>query len=83
MAVENIVVKSSKWKEEDLEMLFDDEEVHFTEETTIPRLMKELNIFPSTSQAIRAGRTGDISEGFTDRFKASKKRTLWIWNPTE
>jgi hypothetical protein len=43
--------------------------------------LKEMNIFTSTSEARRAGRDGPIPQGFTNDFKASKKRRLWIWNP--
>lgn len=81
--IDNIVVKSSPWTEDDIATLFGDEEVHFTEATDLPGLLKEMGIFRSTSQARQAGRTGDIPTGFTDRFKASKKRMLWIWNPTK
>ena len=58
------------------------EEVHFTDAQDLPNLLKELGVFPSTSEARRAGRTGPIPEGWTE-LKASKKRMLWIWNPTE
>lgn len=81
--IENVVVKNSKWKESDIEMLFGDEEVHFTEANDLPTLMVELDIFPSKSEARRAKREGPIPTGWTDEFKASKKRRLWIWNPTE
>lgn len=81
--IENVVVKHSKWQEKDIELLFEDEEVHFTEATCLSVLMKELGIFSSTSEARRAGRVGPIPEGFTFEFKANKKVRLWIWNPTE
>lgn len=81
--MENVVIKQSAWTERDVELLFGDEEVHFTEATDLSVLMKELGVFKSTSEARRAGREGPIPEGFTDRFKASKKRMIWIWNPTE
>ena len=81
--MENVIVKNSNWKESDIETLFGDEEVHFTEANDLSVLMKELGVFPSTSEARRAGRVGPIPEGFTEEFKASKKRRLWIWNPTE
>ncbi len=81
--MENVIVKTSNWKESDIETLFGDEEVHFTEANDLSVLMKELGVFPSTSEARRAGRVGPIPEGFTEEFKASKKRRLWIWNPTE
>lgn len=81
--IENIVIKQSAWTDRDIELLFGDEDVHFTEATDLPSLLKEIGVFPSTSQARRAGRVGDIPTGFTHAFKASKKRRLWIWNPTE
>jgi hypothetical protein len=85
--VSNVVVKRSAWTERDIELLFGDlegnvETVHFTEAQDLPNLLKELGIFPSTSEARRAGRGGPIPEGWTE-MKASKKRMLWIWNPTE
>ena len=83
MTTENVIVRQSKWKESDIELLFEDEEVHFTEATCLSVLMKELGIFASTSEARRAGRVGPIPNGFTFEFKASKKHRLWIWNPTE
>lgn len=79
---DNVVVNSSAWEQEDLDILFGDEEVHFTNFTDLPSLMVELGIFPSKSKARHAGRAGDIPSGFTNKFKASKKRMLWIWNPT-
>jgi len=79
----NIIVKQSAWTDRDIELLFEDEEVHFTEATDLSVLMKELGIFKSTSDARRAGRVGPIPTGFTFEFKASKKAMIWIWNPTE
>ena len=83
MNIENVIVKDSAWQESDIELLFESEDVHFTEATDLSVLMKELGIFKSTSQARQAGRVGPIPEGFTFSFKASKKRSIWIWNPTE
>ena len=83
MNIENVIVKDSAWIESDIKCLFGDEDVHFTEATDLSVLMKELGVFKSTSQARQAGRVGPIPEGFTDRFKASKKRSIWIWNPTK
>lgn len=83
----NIVVKDSKWKESDITTLFGDwngdvEEVKFVDDMPMPNLMVELGIFPSTSKARQANRIGDIPSGWT-QYKASRKVTLWIWNPTE
>jgi hypothetical protein len=81
--IENVVVRNSAWIEEDLKTLFGNEEVHFTDCDELGVLMRELDIFPSASAARRAGRSGDIPSGWTGEYKASKKRRLWIWNPTE
>lgn len=83
MTVQNVVVRQSAWQESDIELLFEDEEVHFTDVDDLSVLMKEMGIFESSSAARRAGRVGPIPEGFTFNFKASKKCRLWIWNPTE
>lgn len=83
MVIPNVVVRHSKWQEKDIELLFEDEEVHFTDATCLSVLMKEMGIFRSTGESRRAGRVGPIPEGFTFEFKASKKVRLWIWNPTE
>jgi len=78
---ENVVIDNGNVRESDITILFGNQPVHFTKCTTMQALMKELGIFPSTSEAIRAGRSGPIPNGFTCEFKASKKRRLWIWNP--
>lgn len=83
MTIENVIVKQSNWTERDIELLFGDEEVHFTDADDLSILMKEMGIFTSTSEARRAGRVGPIPSGFTFEFKASKKCRLWIWNPSE
>jgi len=78
----NIIVKSSDWAHSDAKTLFEDEEVYWTDSQDISVLMKELGIYESTSKARQAGRKGPIPSGFT-QFKASKKITIWIWNPHE
>jgi len=88
MTVENVIIKNSAWREEDLAALFGDldgnvEQVFFAESDELSALMRELDIFPSASKARQAGRVGVIPAGWTAEFKASKKRRLWIWNPTE
>jgi len=79
---ENIVIKTSKWTEQDIKTLFGEEDVSFVQADDIPDLLVKLGIFKSKSQARRANRIGDIPTGFTDGFKASKKHRLWIWNPS-
>lgn len=81
--IENVVIKGSAWLESDIETLFGDEEVFFAESDELGALMRELGVFPSASAARRAGREGPVPDGWTAEFKASKKRRLWIWNPTE
>ena len=83
MTAENIIIKGSAWRESDAETLFGDEDVYYAESDTLEALMRELGVFPSSSAARRAGRGGPVPEGWTHEFKASKKRRLWIWNPTE
>ena len=81
--IENVIITSSPWQESDVKTLFGDEQVFFAESDELSALMRELEVFPSASAARRAGREGPIPDGWTAEFKASKKRRLWIWNPTE
>ena len=83
MAIENIIITGSAWLESDVETLFGDEQVFFAESDEMGALMRELGVFPSANAARRAGREGAIPDGWTAEFKASKKRRIWIWNPTE
>ena len=79
----NIVVKSSKWTNRDIEILFENEHVHYTECTDISTLLKEIGVYDSISRAKRDGKCGPIPAGFTFSYKASKKHRIWIWNPDE
>ena len=81
--IENIIINDSAWRESDIKTLFGDEQVFFAESNEMSALMRELEIFPSASAARRAGRVGPIPDGWTEEFKASKKRRLWIWNPAK
>ena len=83
MTIENIIITGSAWVESDIETLFGDEQVFFAESDEMSALMRELGVFVSASAARRAGREGPIPDGWTAEFKASKKRRIWIWNPTE
>ncbi|ATN93526.1 hypothetical protein [Pseudoalteromonas phage J2-1_QLiu-2017] len=82
MVTDNIVVSSSPWLHTDITTIFGDEEVLFVPDTSLPTLLAELGIYKSTSKARQANRVGPIPKGYTE-FKASKKKTLYIWNPTE
>jgi len=79
--IENIIIQNEHLHQTDQEILFGDEDVHLTKTTDLPNLLVELGIFKSTSEARRAGRTGEIAKGWTSEFKASKKYRIWIWNP--
>lgn len=83
MTIENVVISTSDWLESDIETLFGDEQVFFAESDEMSALMRELGVYSSASAARRANRFGAIPDGWTAEFKASKKRRLWIWNPTE
>lgn len=78
----NVVVKSSPWTQNDLDILYGDEDVIFVDDVPLPNLLKELKVVKSTSEARKNGRVGDIPKGWTE-YKASKKVMLWIWNPSE
>lgn len=83
MAIENVIITGSSWLESDVKTLFGDEQVFFADSDEMGALMRELGVFPSASAARRAGREGPVPAGWTAEFKASKKRRIWIWNPTE
>lgn len=80
--IENIVVKSSPWLKSDIETIFEDEKVHFSNAADLPNLLTEVGVYKSNSEARRNNRIGAIPLGYTE-LKASKKRRLFIWNPTE
>lgn len=80
--INNIVISHSPWLASDIPTLFDDEEVLHCDAQDLPNLMVEVGAYPTTSKARHAGRQGAIPQGYTE-FKASKKRQLFIWNPTE
>lgn len=62
--IENVIIKNSSWRHEDIEALFElDEEIHFSECELIPNLLVELKVFPSTTAARRANRVGSIPLG--------------------
>lgn len=82
----NIIIKHSNWEDGDINLFFagvDEElthdDIHFSDATTIEELMVELGHFPSNGQSRKAGRHGPIPVGFT-KFKAGKKRWIWILN---
>lgn len=80
--MENVIIDNEFLLPTDAQTLFGDEDAVITTETDMPRLLVSLGIFKSTSEARRAGRTGEVPGGWTE-YKASRKRRLWIWNPTE
>lgn len=78
----NIIVQNGNVLSGDQKTLFGDESVECIEPMSIPDLMLKFGIYKSKSQAIKAGRTGQIPNGWVE-LKASKKVYMFIWNPTE
>lgn len=81
--IENVIIKSSSWRDKDVPLLFGGEPVHFSDAQSLPELLVEVGAFPSKGQARKAGRSGEIPSGFTFEFKANKKMRPWIWNPID
>lgn len=80
--IENVIIDGPHVKDRDHEIVFGkDKPVHRTATKDLPNLLKELGVFNSTGEARRAGRDGLVPSGYTE-LKASKKRRLYIWNPT-
>lgn len=84
--IENIIVKNSKWNEEDFKLFFapdepiDLKQIHFTKQDTIEGLAYEIGAYKSKGEARRAGRFGKIKVGWSN-FWINKKHKVWIWNP--
>lgn len=78
----NIIIDNGNVLPTDQHTLFQDEEVITLPVMTLPDLLVQMKVYKSKSECARAGRTGPIPDGFTE-LKASKKVTMWIWNPTE
>ncbi len=81
--IENLVVIDSPFTERDIDIIFDKDldVVIRVPDIDLSNLMVTLGIYPSTSKARNAGRVGKIPLGYTE-YKASKKRMLYIWNPS-
>ena len=75
------IILGDKWTDLDLWSMFDGEPVRISSAIDLPNLTKEVNAYKSTSEARRAGRTGDIPKGFSNKLKLSKKIYVWIFNP--
>lgn len=88
MRTDNVVMKNSKWTEEDLQWLFnhwgdnkpDYKHIHFSEANTLEQLMVEIEAYPSKSKSRSARRFGSIPTGWSV-LQATKKHKLYIWNP--
>lgn len=78
----NVVINNPHVLPSDLNTLFGNEPIHFSTAKDLQTLMLECKVYSSKSQAMKAGRAGPIPSGWTV-FKASKTKTLWIWNPSE
>lgn len=78
----NVVISRSDWQPRDIEIIFEEESVVFSDHMTLDQLLKELGVYKSTSDARRAGRHGPIPFGYSE-IKASKLVKLFVWNPQE
>lgn len=78
----NIVIDNGNVLPGDIFTVFGLAEVLVLPPMSLPDLMVKVKAYPSKSKAIQAGRSGEIPQGFTE-FKANKKLTIWIWNPSE
>lgn len=78
----NIIIQNGNVQSNDAKCLFLDEPVINVQPQDIQSLLVSLGIYKSKSKALADGRSGLIPIGFT-KFKANKKTTLWIWNPSE
>lgn len=78
----NIVMDTSNVLATDIRTLFGEEPIFWSRAKDLQTLMMECGIYKSKSQAMKAGRAGPIPSGWTV-FRASKTKTLWIWNPSE
>lgn len=77
----NVVIKTSPYQERDLHTLFGDEDVIFKDVTDLPRLLADLGIFKSTTQARKAGHSGELPLGWS--VLGTKKKRVFLWNPSE
>jgi hypothetical protein len=78
--IENILMAESDYNSDDIETIFGYELIHMSYASDLPNLLVEVGVYKTTSEARRAGRTGEIPKGYTE-LKASKTRRLYIWNP--
>jgi hypothetical protein len=78
--IENVIISTSDLLPGDKELIFQDEEVFYTETLDLPSLLVEMGIYESKGQAKKAGRVGVVANGYSE-VKASKIRRLFIWNP--
>lgn len=80
----NIVVNNGNTLPQDIITLFGEEDVitYVEDKTTMTDLVVKLGLFKSKGQARKAGRVGDIPEGWTV-VKGNRKTFLFIWNPSE
>lgn len=79
----NIIIDGEFLQSTDPSTLFVDEPIRFVDNCNdLTDLVVMLGLFPSKSQARKAGRVGPIPEGW-NVIKGNKKTPLYIWNPTE
>lgn len=55
-----------------------DKFVKLDSESRFPHLLRQIGVFPSTSQAMKQGWNKDIPEGFSEWFIGQGKNKKWI-----
>jgi hypothetical protein len=78
--INNFIIKSSKWEEGDVELIFGDEDFEVVDINTIQDLCILTKAYKSFGECRRTGRWGDIPKGYSE-IKLSKKIRAYIWNP--
>lgn len=78
----NIIIQNGNIQPNDAKCLFLDEPVINVQPQDTQTLLVSPGIYKSKTKAVADGRSGPIPLGFT-KYKANKRTTLWIWNPSE
>lgn len=83
----NIIIKNSKWQEDDKRIIFSDwfnkdtqEEVSIVDCNKMEDLAFEVGAYQSRSKARQAGRFGNIPAGYNEIW-LNKKLKIYLWNP--
>ena len=90
----NYIIQNSKHEPGDPELIFgihkvvDNkfvlvgvEEVEYIDAVDMEDLCVKLGAYTSRGEARRAGRTGPIPPGYSEKLKLSKHKIIFLWNP--